>query len=138
MLMKKAMIAILPLALAACGSGTPSIKLPGDYGKDRISVGVYDAPAGTICTVRTPAGTLEGDTAQVSFEVPVQFRQAPFTCKLASGGGFRVTVLTKMPPSEGLAGVTVNYPSSTAYVTFVPAGVDSLAQVTIPDVVERF
>jgi hypothetical protein len=94
------------LLISACGGSGPNnfAKLGGDHGKDTIFVTFQNAPAGTICKVVTPAGTLTADVSTSGLAVPSKYRSSPLTCQKPNGKAQKLNILTTMIPASAKGG----------------------------------
>lgn len=110
----------LTLTVAACGSSSGNyVKLAGDHGRDRILFEFQGAPAGTVCTVVTPAGTLTSVEGATGLEIPTKFRSSPLTCRQPGGKTRSLKVLKTIPAgAERTSAVTVHLPSGKGHSTY--------------------
>lgn len=97
--MKNFLIAGLALSLAACvnTSNAPTVSAPGLNPKSQISVLFQDFPAGTVCTVQLPGGSLQNPSMPGKIDYPAQNAGAPVTCQSPDGARYRVNVSSVLP-----------------------------------------
>ena len=110
----------LAFSLVGCsGSDADYVRLSGDYGKDRIILGVQGAPEGTVCQVATPDGVLKNNDLANSIEIPTKFRNSPLSCRLPNGSVKKLKVLATIPVgTKRSAAVTVHLPTGEGHSTY--------------------
>ena len=107
--MKQLIIASLVLALGACAaSNAPTTTAEGVARDSKISLLFQDFPAGTVCSVKTPNGTLNTTAMPSKIEYQAGFAASPVTCASPGGGRYTVNVKSVLPDTAfRVAGLTV-------------------------------